>query len=118
MGTFYKLDARRLAQDTLTIVSDRRDLCVIYRRAAGQSGETKIGVFWARIANLGRSSTGLESYVKASGTETEAVWVMRTTPEAPTLQHDDEIRTDADRWRVIHVRAIADGQLAMLTNIQ
>lgn len=120
MGCFFRLDPRRLRYDVAQIVGDSRFYCTVYRRAPGGSAEEQVGRFWARISNIGRQTTGLEQ-VFVSGSVTGAMWTMRVPTGAIALQHDDEIRTDgADdtRWRVVHVRAVIDGQVCILSNIQ
>jgi len=118
VGTFHRLDPKRLAVDQLCIVGDRREYCTVYRRGAEQ------GSFWGRIANIGRQTTGLEQW-RPAGEFTGMHWVLHAPPNALTLKHNDEIRTSAEldsgtttRWRVIHRRDLANGQLAILKNIQ
>lgn len=117
MGRFSLLDPRRLSQDVIRLVSDSRDYCIVYRRDPGETAESKVGEFWGRIANIGRQTTGLESWI-VPGEATGTLWVLRTPPGAIGLQHNDEIRTNSTRWRVLHVRSVIFGQVAILSNIQ
>lgn len=120
MAAFFRLDPRRLRHDVAQIVGDSREHCTVYRRAPGGSEEAKIATFWARIANIGRQTTGLEQSFVA-GNVTGAMWAMRVPAGVVQLQHDDEIRTngtDDTRWRIIHVRTVSDGQACILSNIQ
>lgn len=119
MGSFSRLDPRRLRLDTTGIVGDSRQYCTVYRREPGASAEAKIGTFWGRISNIGRQTTGLEQ-VFTAGSVTGAMWVLRVPSGVVELQHDDEIRTNGEdtRWRVVHTRQVRDGQMCILSNIQ
>lgn len=117
MGGFFRLDPRRLAQDVHRLVGDSREHCTLYRRATGAGAETKIGVFWARVANIGRQTTGLEQSLAPSNV-TGSLWVLLAPPGAPTLLHRDEIRSNSTRWRIVHVRQMPRGQIGVLENIQ
>lgn len=117
MGRFRRLDPRRLALDTLTIVGDLRQWCNVYRRAPGENQESWKGSFWGRISNIGRQTTGLESQL-IPGNVTGTLWVLRVPPGALTLKHDDEIRTNGDRWRVVNTRTITDGQMCILSTLE
>lgn len=117
MGAFHLLDPRRLSRDLDRILGDSREYCTVYRRGLGESVESEVGRFWGRIANIGRQTTGLESWM-VPGEATGTVWVLRTPAIAIALQHNDEIRSNSTRWRVVHVREMPFGQMAILSNIQ
>lgn len=120
MGGFRRLDPRRLRLDALQVIGDSREYCTIYRRNPGGGAENKVDEFWGRISNVGRQTTGLEQ-VFPPGTATEELWVLRAPPQAITLKHDDEVRTnsgDDRRWRIMLVRAVEHGQVCILSNIQ
>ena len=110
MGEFRLIRAARLAVDAARIVGDSRRLCTVYRDNVEQ------GQFWARVANIGRQRTGLERY-RIPSNVTRSLWILRAPPGAPELQHEDEIRTNGIRWRVVHVRRIY-GQIVIVSNIQ
>ena len=110
MGEFRLIRAARLALDAARVIGDSRRLCTVYRN------NTEQGQFWARVANIGRQTTGLERY-RIPSNVTGSLWVLFAPPGAPQLQHEDEIRTNGTRWRVIHVRRVY-GQIAILSNIQ
>ena len=110
MGEFRLIRAARLALDTQRILSDSRVLCTVYRNNVEQ------GQIWCRLANIGRQTTGLERY-RIPSNVTGSLWTLRVPPGGVQLQHEDEIRTNGTRWRVIHVRRIY-GQIAIVSNIQ
>lgn len=117
MGRFSLLDPRRLAADVARILGDSREYCTVYRREPGESAESEVGQMWARISNIGRQTTGREQFL-VSGTVTGDLWVLHAPPNAISLQHDDEIRTDGTRWRIISVRPEESGQVCVLSTIQ
>ena len=117
MGGFHRIDPKRLELDARCIIGDSRHWCTVYRRGAGETAETCIGTFWGRISNIGRQTTGLETVLRATKV-TGALWVLHSPPEAPNLQHDDEIWTDRARWRVLFTRPEPGGQMAIISNLQ
>lgn len=120
MGSFFKLDPRRLRRDSQVLIGDSREYCMVYRRAVGADAEAQVGQFWARLSNADRQTTRLEQTL-AGGNVTGTLWILRVSLGAIPLRHDDEIRTDGvndARWRVVHVRPLVDGQLCILSHIE
>lgn len=110
MGEFRLIRTARLAVDAHRLLGDSRCLCTLYR------GDVEQAQFWGRISNIGRQTTGLERQRLPSNV-TGSLSVLKVPPGAPQLQHEDEIRTNGTRWRIIHVRRIY-GQIAIVSNIQ
>lgn len=118
MVGFHLLDPKRLEVDARAIIADSRHWCQVYRRGAGEANDTFVGAFWGRISNIGRQTTGLEAVLKAARV-TGALWVLHAPPDAPALQHEDEIWTDdGARWRVVLNRSEPGGQVAVISNLQ
>lgn len=103
--------------DAVLTISDLRHWCEIYRKEVGQPTEVRIGAFWGRIANMGRQTTGLET-VQVSGDVTGTLWVLRIPPRTLTLHHEDQVQVGATRYRVIQIRPVTFGQIAILSSVQ
>lgn len=118
MGAFRLLDPKRLEADARTIIADSRHWCEAYRREPGAADDTFLGAFWGRISKIGRQTTGLEAALKTARV-TGALWVLHAPPDAPDLEHEDEIWTDdGARWRVVLNRSEPGGQVAVISNLQ
>lgn len=118
MVGFRLLDPKRLEADARAIIADSRHWCTVYRREAGETGDTLQGAFWGRISNIGRQTTGLEAVLKSTRV-TGALWVLHAPPEAVKMKHEDEIWTDdGARWRVVLIRDEPGGQVAVISNLQ
>lgn len=117
MGRYTHLHPTRLALDAHLVIKDERSTCVVKRKAEDLGTEDTIWTFWARISNIGRQTTGLEGSL-VTGETTGTMWVLRIPPNIPILKHEDEVWVDDERYRIVHLRPLTHGQIAILSNLQ
>jgi hypothetical protein len=117
VGRYTHLHPARLATDAHLVIQDVRSTCVVKRKAEDLGTEDRVWTFWGRIANVGRQTGGLEGSLPA-GEITGTFWVLRIPPNIPTLRHEDEVWVDDERYRIVHLRPLTHGQIAILSNLQ